>query len=84
MPQSKFPALLGLLTRNHPVKTTITVDQDKLEIAKEYTGISENQELVQRAIEYIIAYQKGVACALETGNIDDIRVIVRQLYDNVE
>ena len=66
------------------MRTTLTIDDDLMERAKEFSGISENPELVRRAIEYIIAFEKGNALARETGNIDDVRLTVRKLFDEIE
>lgn len=66
------------------MRTTVTIDDDKLESAKEFTGISDNQILIRSAIEYIIAYEKVVARAQETGNCRDVGLIVRELYNEAK
>ncbi len=66
------------------MRTTLTIDDDMLERAKEFSGISENAKLVRRAVEYIIAFERGNALARETGNIDDVRLTVRKLFDKIE
>ena len=65
------------------MRTTVTIDDDLLENATEFTGISDHKTLVRRAVEYIIAYEKGVARSHETGNLQDVGLVVRQLYENI-
>ena len=66
------------------MRATVTIDDDLLSRAKEFSGISENPKLIRRAIEYIIAYEQAIARANETGNFDDMRLTVQRLYDKVE
>ena len=76
--------MLTAQLKKRPMRTTVTIDDNMLERAKEFSGISENPKLVCRAIEYIIAFEKGNALARETGNIDDVRLTVRKLFDKIE
>lgn len=66
------------------MKATVTIDDELLYRAKKFSGISGNPQLVERALEYIIAYKQAVARAEETGNPNDLRLTILQLYRNVE
>lgn len=66
------------------MKATVTIDDELLYRAKRFSGISDNPQLVKRALEYIIAYEKAAARAEETGNPNDMRLTVLRLYRNVE
>ena len=66
------------------MRTTLTIDDKMLERAKEFSGISENRKLVHRAMEYIIVYEKAMARAEETGDINDVRKVLRKFFDKVE
>lgn len=66
------------------MKTIVTIDDDLLARAKEFSGVSENPKLIRRAIEYVIAYEKAVLRAEETNDFGEVRRTVRRLYDNIE
>lgn len=66
------------------MKVTVTIDDELLYRAKKFSGISDNPQLAERALEYIIAYKHAVARAEETGNPNDLRLTILQLYRNVE
>ena len=66
------------------MRTTVTIDDDLLERVKGYTGITDTKTLVRRAVEYIIAYEKGVARTHETGDLRDVGRVVRELYENAD
>ena len=66
------------------MRATVTIDDELLYRAKEFSGISDNPKLIRRAIEYIIAYEHAIARGTETGSFDEIRRTVKRLYDGVE
>lgn len=51
---------------------------------KSSLAVTENPELIQRAIEYVIAYETAVLCAEEKSDFSEVRRTVRRLYDKVE
>ena len=66
------------------MRTTLTIDDDMLERAKEFSGISENRKLVHRAMEYIIVHEKAMGRADEIGDIHDVKKVLRKFFDMVE
>ena len=66
------------------MRATVTIDDDMLARAKEFSGISENRKLVHRAMEYIIVHEKAMARAEETGDIDDVSKVLRKFFDKLE
>ena len=66
------------------MKTRITIDDDLLARAKQFSGISENRQLVKRAIEYIVAYEKALLRAEEMQDFSEIGRTVQRLYDKIE
>lgn len=66
------------------MKTTVTIDDDLLASAKEFSGVTDNSMLILRAVEYVIAYEKAVLRAEETNDFGEVRRTVRRLYDKIE
>lgn len=66
------------------MKTSVTIDDDLLRRAKLFSGIENNPKLIQRSIEYIIAYEIAKRRGREMNDYDEIRKTVRRLYDKVE
>ena len=66
------------------MKTRITIDDDLLARAKHFSGVSENPQLVKRAIEYIIAYEKAMLQAEEMQDFGEVGRTVQRLYDKIE
>ena len=70
--------------RKCPMKTKITIDDDLLARAKQFSGISENPQLVKRALEYIVAYEKALLRAEEMQDFGEVGRTVQRLYDKIE
>ena len=66
------------------MKTRITIDDDLLRRAKMFSGIENNPKLIQRSIEYIVAYEKAKRRAAEKNDFHEVRRTVRRLYDKIE
>ena len=66
------------------MRTTLTIDDDMLERAKEFSGISDNRKLVDRAMEYIIVHEKAMARVEETGDTYDFKKVLRKFFEKVE
>ena len=66
------------------MKTSVTVDDDLLRRAKMFSGIENNPKLIQRSIEYIVAYEKAKRRAREMNDYHEVRRTVRRLYDKLE
>ena len=66
------------------MRTTLTIDDQMLERAKEFSGISENRKLVHRALEYIIVHEKAIARVEETGDFYDGTKVLRKLFEKVD
>lgn len=66
------------------MKTTITIDDDLVKRAKEFSGITDNPSLIRRAIEYVIAYETAVLRAEETNDFREVERTVQRLYDNID
>ena len=66
------------------MKTTVKIDDDLLARAKKFSGVTDNPKLIQRSIEYIIAYQKALIRGEEMNDYDEVRKTVRRLYDKID
>lgn len=66
------------------MKTTVKIDDDLLARAKKFSGVTDNPKLIQRAIEYIIAYEKALIRGEEMNDYDEVRKTVRRLYDKID
>ena len=66
------------------MKTRVTIDDDLLRRAKMFSGIENNPKLIQRSIEYIVAYEKAKRRAREMNDYDEVRKTVQRLYDKIE
>lgn len=66
------------------MKTTVTIDDDLLARAKKFSGVTEDPELIERAIEYVIAYEKALLRGEEMNDYDEVRKTVRRLYDKID
>ncbi len=64
------------------MRTTVTINDDLLAKAKKFSGVSENSKLIRQAIRFIIAKEKAVRYAEQTGNRKDLRDMMFQLYDS--
>ena len=64
------------------MRTTVNIADDLLAKAKQFSGESENPELIRRAVKFIIAREKAIRHAERTGNRQDMRDTMRKLYDN--
>ncbi len=65
------------------MRTTVTIKDDLLAKAKEFSGVSKNTELIRRALLFVIAKEKAVRYAEQTGNLHDMTDMVYKLYDDV-
>ena len=66
------------------MKTRVTIDDDLLRRAKLFSGIESNPKLIQRSIEYIIAYEIAKRRGREMNDYDEVRKTVQRLYDKIE
>jgi metal-responsive CopG/Arc/MetJ family transcriptional regulator len=69
-----FGAIFG--ARGKAMRASVTLDDDLLKTAHEYTGISERAELLREALKSIIAKEAGrrlLALAGTAPNIKDVR-----------
>lgn len=65
------------------MRITVTIKDDLLSKAKEFSGVSKNPELIRRAILFIIAREKAARYSEQTGNLHDMTDMVTKLYDDV-
>ena len=54
------------------MRTTVTLDDELLADAKEYTGINETSELIRRALREMIAREAGRRLARLGGSAPDL------------
>lgn len=64
------------------MRSTVTIADDLLEKAKQFSGESENPELIRRIVRFIIAWEKAFRHAERTGNRQDMRDTIKKLYDD--
>jgi Arc/MetJ family transcription regulator len=60
------------------MRTTINIDDDLIETAREYTGITEKTELVRMALKSLISREAGRRLALMGGSDPDLKDIPRR------
>lgn len=60
------------------MRTTITVDDELFETAKEYTGIEEKSALMREALKSLIAREAGRRLARMGGTMPDLEDIPRR------
>lgn len=66
------------------MRTTIDIDDKIVSVAREYTGVEDNSELVRRAIRFVIAKQRAKKIGKQTGNRQDMKDAFGRLYADVE
>ena len=69
-------AVLLLVYRGKAMRASVTLDDDLLKMAHEYTGLTERAELLREALKSIIAREAGrrlLALAGTAPNIKDVR-----------
>ncbi len=58
------------------MRASVTIDDDLLKMAHEYTGVTERAELIRQALRSLIAREAGrqlMALAGTAPNIEDVR-----------
>lgn len=70
--------------RSQNVRTSIDVDDEIVNVAREYTGVEDDSELVRRAIRFVIAKQRAKNIGKQTGNRQDMKDAFGKLYADVE
>jgi len=63
------------------MRTTITIDDELLETAKEYTGIEEKSALVREALKSLIAREAGRRLVLMGGTMPDLEDVPRRRFE---
>jgi len=62
------------------VRTTVTIDDELLAAAQEYTGIKEKSALVREALKLLVAREAGRRLAAMGGTEPDIADIPRRRF----
>ncbi len=65
------------------MRTTVTIDDDLLAKAEEYTGIKERSALIRKALTTLIQIEAGRRLALLGGSDPDIQDIPRRRSEPV-
>ena len=60
-----------LMRKEHPIRTTVTIDDTLLSNAKELTGINETSRLVKEALTLLVAREAGRRLAAMGGSEPD-------------
>lgn len=72
----RIEAVLFLVHRRIAMRASVTLDDDLLRTAQEYTGVTERAELLREALKSLIAREAGrrlLALAGTAPNIEDVR-----------
>lgn len=60
------------------MRTTVTIDDELLEDAREFTGIEENSALVREALRQLVAQEAAVRLAKMGGTVPDMKPVPRR------
>ena len=60
------------------MRTTVTIDDDLLERAQEYTGIKERSVLLNEALRLLVAREAGLRLAKAGGTMPDLDYVPRR------
>lgn len=65
------------------MRTTITIDDELIETAREYTGIQETSALVRKAVRLLVEHEAGERLIRLGGTMPDFEDIPRRRQDPV-
>jgi Arc/MetJ family transcription regulator len=71
-------AVLNLVHRRIPMRATVSLDDDLLETAHEYTGVTERAELLREALKALIAREAGRRLAAMAGTAPEMEPVRRR------
>jgi Arc/MetJ family transcription regulator len=78
---ASFDAKYGTLQRrSHTVRTTITLDDDLVSAAQEYTGIQEKSALVRAALKALVEREAARRLARMGGSAPDLKLAPRRRF----
>jgi Arc/MetJ family transcription regulator len=63
------------------MRTTITLDDELVAAAQEYSGIQEKSELIREALRQMVAREAGRRLARLGGTMPDLEYIPRRRFD---
>jgi Arc/MetJ family transcription regulator len=74
-------AVLLLVQRGKAMRASVTLDDDLLKRAHEYTGLTERAELLREALKSIIAREAGRRLLALAGTAPNIKAVRRRRVD---
>jgi Arc/MetJ family transcription regulator len=69
-----------MVAEHHAVRTTITLDDELVEAAQEYTGIQEKSALVRAALQALVQREAARRLARMGGSAPDLKLTPRRRF----
>jgi len=79
-PQHQMMRLLMLKLRQFRMRTTVTLDDDLVAAAQEYTGIQEKSALVRAALKALVEREAARRLARMGGTAPDLKLTPRRRF----